>query len=268
MIHFRNNNKQLKKITKQFKNRRNIYSTDIDLHPKSETIRMYNYYISSKKTVVKSRIQRSYSYFGITLAESELYNMQQAKSLLSPSYLSSIFFSLSARHIQSTYQFPIWHLPLASPPLALHFVISDRKEEKHAGERRRRNLISGAQSPLCFPIPRSSANVDCGRRGRSRVFAPPTDRVNTLIDAKNRERQTDEGGREIVKKNGGKLNAIERADERSRTRGRVVKWEEKVEEMLGRGRKMAGRSVHKGSQRVQVTINSINIAKGSLFMVI
>ncbi|KYN13089.1 hypothetical protein ALC57_14772 [Trachymyrmex cornetzi] len=98
---------------------------------------------------------------------------------------------------------------LLSPPLALHLVISDRKEEKHAswGERRRRNLISEAQSPLCFPIPRSSANVDCGRRGRSRVFAPPADRVNTLIDAENRERQTDEGGREIVKKNGGKLNA-------------------------------------------------------------
>lgn len=127
------------------------------------------------------------------------------------------------RHTQSTYQFPIWHSPLISPPLALCLVISDRKEEKRDGERRRRSLINGAQSPLCFPIPRSSANVDCGRRGRSRVFAPPADRVNTLIDAENRERQTNEGGREIEKKSGGKLDAIERADERSRTRGRVVK---------------------------------------------
>lgn len=118
-------------------------------------------------------------------------NTQQTKSLLSPS-LSRLylFFSLSTRHTQSTYQFPIWH-----PPLALRLVISlypTRKEEKRDGERRRRSLISGAQSPLCFPIPRSSANVDCGRRGRSRVFAPPADRVNTLIDAENRERQTDE----------------------------------------------------------------------------
>lgn len=56
-----------------------------------------------------------------------------------------------------------------------------RSERK--GKEARRSLISGAQSLLCFPIPRSSANVDCGRCGRSRVFALPTDRVNTLIDS-------------------------------------------------------------------------------------
>lgn len=185
---------------------------------------MHNY-TNSRKTIVKliyKSPQRSYFYFGITTLEGiRLQNTQQAKSLLSPplSLRFYLFFFLPSRHTQATYQFPIWHLPLASPPLALRLVISDRKEEKRDGERRRRSLISGAQSPLCFPIPRSSANVDCGKRGRSRVFAPPADRVNTLIDAENRKRQTDEGGREIEKRSGGKLDAIERADERSRTRG-------------------------------------------------
>jgi len=186
----------------------------------------------------------------MTLSESDFRTRNKRNPFFLFLYLFFIFFPLTTRHTQSTYQFPIWHPPLASLPLALCFVISNRKEEKRDGERRRRSLISGAQSPLCFPIPRSSANVDCGRRDRSRVFAPPTDRVNTLIDAENRERQTDEDGREIEKKSGGKLNAIERADERSRTRGRVVKWQEKVEEMIGRGRRMAGRGGRKGGYRV------------------
>lgn len=61
------------------------------------------------------------------------------------------------------------------------------------GKEVRRSLINAAQSPLCFPIPRSSANVDCGRCGRSRVFALPTDRVNTLIDSEeDRKRKREE----------------------------------------------------------------------------
>lgn len=146
------------------------------------------------------------------LSRIRLQNTQQAKSLLSPPLsLLYLFFSTNAPH---TINIPIPYL--GTLPSSLHLSLCvllypDRKEEKRDGERRRRSLISGAQSPLCFPIPRSSANVDCGRRGRSRVFAPPADRVNTLIDVENREEQTNEGEREIEKKSGGKLEAIERA---------------------------------------------------------
>lgn len=118
-------------------------------------------------------------------------NTQQTKSLLSPS-LSLLYLFFLYQRGTHTINIPIPYLAPSSRPAPRYIVISDRKEEKRDGERRRRSLISGAQSPLCFPIPRSSANVDCGRRGRSRVFAPPADRVNTLIDAENRERQTDE----------------------------------------------------------------------------
>lgn len=148
---------------------------------------MHNY-ASSRETVelINERPQRIYSYFSVTtLTESACETRNKRNSFFLLLYLCSIFFSLSTQHTQSTYKFPIWHSPLVSSPLTLRLVISSRKEEKRDRERRRRSLISGAQSPLCFPIPRSSANVDCGRRGRSRVFAPPADRVNTLIDAEN-----------------------------------------------------------------------------------
>jgi len=125
-----------------------------------------------------------------------------------------------------TINIPIPQLPLllVSPPLASLYPTEGKKNATGGEERGRLSLINGAQSPLCFPIPRSSANVDCGRRrGCSRVFAPPCPgiggagggRVNTLIDALNgertRRRTRGERGREIGrKKGGGKLDSIER----------------------------------------------------------
>lgn len=47
---------------------------------------------------------------------------------------------------------------------------------------------------------------------------------------------------------------------------RAVKWEGKVEEMIGRGRRMSGREA-----AIKAAVGygvAINIAKGSLFMVI
>lgn len=94
---------------------------------------MYNYYINSKKTVVKSiheLLQRSYSYFGITaLAESGCRTCNKRNHFFLLLYLSSIFFSLPARHTQSTYQFPIWE---PSPR-----IVSSRPAPRYIRQKRR-----------------------------------------------------------------------------------------------------------------------------------
>lgn len=93
-------------------------------------------------------------------------NTQQTKSLLSPSLsLLYLFFSLSTRHTQSTYQFPIWH-----PPLALRLVISLYPTEKKRNATERGGVaVSSAEHKVPFvfrfrDLPRTSIAVGAAVR--------------------------------------------------------------------------------------------------------
>lgn len=133
---------------------------------------MHNY-VSSRKTIVKlineTPRRKSFLFWHYDFSGIRLQNTQQAKSLLSSSFISPLAFFLYQRGTHNQHTNSLSGTLPSSLALRLR-VISDRKEEKRDGERVREGVaVSSTEHKVPFvfrfrDLPRTSIAVGAAVR--------------------------------------------------------------------------------------------------------